>query len=46
MIGELAQHVYSFVGATSQLKLTKETGPAWIEVLQEQQVDAAVLIPL
>jgi len=45
-IGELAPNAYSFVGATSQLKLTKEAGPAWVEVLQEQQVDAAVLIPL
>ena len=46
VIGELAQHVYSFVGATSQLKLTKEAGPAWVGILQEQQVEAAVLIPL
>ena len=45
-IGELAPNAYSFVGATSQLKLTKEVGPIWVEMLQEQQVEAAVLIPL
>jgi D-proline reductase (dithiol) PrdB len=45
-IGELAPNAYSFVGATSQLKLIKEAGPAWVELLQVQQVDAAVLIPL
>jgi D-proline reductase (dithiol) PrdB len=45
-IGELAPNAYSFVGATSQMKLTKEAGPKWVEMLQEQQVEAAVLIPL
>lgn len=45
-IGELTPNAYSFVGATSQLKLTKEVGPIWVKMLQEQQVEAAVLIPL
>jgi hypothetical protein len=44
-IGELAPHAYSFVGATSQLRLLKETGPEWAALLREQAVDAALLVP-
>jgi D-proline reductase (dithiol) PrdB len=46
VIGELAPNVYSFVGATSQMSLIQEAGPVWVDMLKEQQVQAALLIPL
>jgi hypothetical protein len=46
MIGELAPQAYSFVGACAQLPLLKQTGPKWVELLQAQAVDAAVLVPV
>jgi D-proline reductase (dithiol) PrdB len=46
VIGELAPNAYSFVGATSQTSLIQNTGPVWVEMLKEQQVDAVLLIPL
>lgn len=45
-IGELAPTAYSFVGATSQIKLTSQAYPAWIEMLQEQNIETVLLIPL
>ena len=45
-IGELAPLAYSFVGACAQLLLLKRTGPKWVEQLQAQGIDAAVLVPV
>ena len=46
VIGEVAQQAYSFVGACSQMRLLKRTGPEWVKLFQEQQIDAALLIPV
>jgi len=45
-IGELAREAYSFVGACSQRRLLKESGPQWVRLLQEQEIDAALLTPV
>jgi D-proline reductase (dithiol) PrdB len=45
-IGELAREAYSFMGACSQKRLLKESGPQWVRLLQEKQIDAALLIPV
>ena len=45
-IGELAPEAYSFVGACSQKRLLNRTGPEWVKLLQEQKVDAALLVPV
>ena len=46
LIGELVPNAYSFVGATSQPRLTQQAGPDWVEMLHEQHVEAALLVPL
>ncbi len=46
VFAEFAPTVYSFVGATSQLRLQKHEGPAWVELCQAQGVDAMVLVPV
>lgn len=46
IIGALAPQAYSFVGATAQTPLLKESGPQWVEMLRQQQVDAALLVPV
>ncbi|MEM7345304.1 MAG: glycine/sarcosine/betaine reductase selenoprotein B family protein [Chloroflexota bacterium] len=46
IIGELAANAYSFVGATSQMRLLKQAGPAWVELFQKEQIEAAILIPV
>jgi len=46
IIGALAPQAYSFVGATAQRPLLKESGPQWVELLRQQQVDAALLVPV
>ena len=46
IIGELAPEAYSFVGACSQLRLLKQTGPQWVGLLQQQRVDAVLLVPV
>ncbi len=46
IIGELAPQAYSFVGACAQTRLMKHVGPKWAEALQQQQVDAALLVPV
>jgi hypothetical protein len=46
VIGELAPTAYSFVGACSQIRLTRHAGPRWVEMLQEQGIDAALLVPV
>jgi hypothetical protein len=45
-IGELLPNAYSFVGATAQLRLLKQAGPQWVEMLKAQQADAALLVPV
>jgi hypothetical protein len=44
IIGELAEEAYSFVGATSQIRLLKEHAPRWAAHFEEQGVDAAFLV--
>jgi D-proline reductase (dithiol) PrdB len=46
IIGELAPQAYSFVGACAQTRLLKQAGPQWVELLQEQQIDTALLVPV
>lgn len=46
VIGELVPEAYSFVGATSQTRLLKHTGPQWAKMLKQQQIDAALLVPV
>lgn len=42
---ELADHAYSFVGATAQTRLLKESGPEWVERFKQDQLDAVLLVP-
>jgi hypothetical protein len=44
-IGELAPEAYSFVGAAAQTPLLRRTGPQWVSLFLEQQIDAALLVP-
>jgi hypothetical protein len=44
-IGELAPEAYSFVGACAQSRLLKHSGPQWVALLQQQEVDVALLVP-
>ena len=37
---------YSFVGACSQMRLLRKTGPQWVERLQSENIDAAILAPV
>ena len=46
VIGELMPVAYSFVGACAQVRLLKSTGPDWVRMLQEQRVDAVLLVPV
>jgi len=46
VIGALAEDVYSFVGATSQTRLLKHSGPEWLKLFKQKQVDAALLVPV
>ena len=46
VIGELASPIYSFVGACSQKRLITKTGPKWVSIIQELNVDAALLVPV
>ena len=43
VFGELAEDNYSFVGATSQMRLL-QTAPGWIERLKKNEIDAALLV--
>jgi hypothetical protein len=45
-IGELAPVAYSFVGASSQMRLLKQAGPQWVKMFQKQQIDALLLVPV
>lgn len=44
VVGELADDFYSFVGATSQLRLLREFAPVWAERFREKGIDAALLV--
>ena len=46
VIGRLTRQAYSFVGACSQKRLLKQTGPQWIEIFKQQPIDAALLVPV
>jgi D-proline reductase (dithiol) PrdB len=46
VIGELAPNAYSFTGACSQRELKTKTGPRWVELLQGEELDAALLVPV
>lgn len=46
VIGTLAEDAYSFVGATAQTRLLKHSGPEWIKLFKQNQIDAALLVPV
>ncbi len=46
VIGQLMRQAYSFVGACSQKRLLKQTGPQWVEIFKQQPIDAALLVPV
>ena len=46
VIGELARTAYSFIGLTSQIRLTKENAPEWAERVKDECWEAAVLVPV
>lgn len=45
-IGELSPRAYSFVGATSQLRLRDRVAAEWAETLRSDEVDLALLVPV
>ena len=45
-VGKLAPEAYSFVGACSQTRLLKNSGPLWVERFQELGINAALLVPV
>ena len=45
-IGEVAETAYSFVGATSQVRLRRDVAPSWAERLRDDEVDAVLLVPV
>jgi D-proline reductase (dithiol) PrdB len=44
--GELAEETHSFVGACSQTRLLKHTGPQWVGMLKQRAIDIALLVPV
>lgn len=46
VIGALHPVAWSFVGACSQMRLLRRTGPAWVQVWKEAGLDAAILVPV
>lgn len=46
VIGELLPEVYSFVGAAAQRPLLRKRGREWVEMFRQQEVDAALLVPV
>ncbi len=46
VIGEFARTAYSFIGLTSQIRLTKEDAPDWAEKMKAEGWEAAVLVPV
>jgi len=45
-IGSLADMAFSFVGACSQKRLLKTTGPKWVEQLKTMNIDAVFFVPV
>lgn len=45
-IGEVAPTAYSFVGATSQLRLRDKAAPEWAGQLRSEEVDVVLLVPV
>lgn len=46
MIGELHKDAFSFPGATSQMRIIKESGPEWAGMLSDEEVDLVLLVPV
>lgn len=46
VIGEFVRTAYSFIGLTSQIRLTKEDGPEWAQRVKDEGWEAAVLVPV
>lgn len=46
LVGQLTADAYSFVGVCSQTRLLKQAGPAWVDRLREDGVEAALLVPV
>jgi hypothetical protein len=46
LIGELAPVAYSFIGLTSQIRLTREDAPEWATRFRAEGWEAAVLVPV
>ncbi len=45
-IGELADPLYSFPGATSQGRLRKRALPGWVDALHDAEIDVLLLVPV
>lgn len=45
-IGALADTAYAFMGVCSQIRLLKQSGPQWVALLQEKEVEALLLVPV
>lgn len=46
VIGDLHPDAFSFPGATAQMRIVKESGPAWARMLAEEEVDLVLLVPV
>ena len=46
VIGEFARTAYSFIGLTSQIRLSREDAPKWAEKVKQEGWEAAVLVPV
>jgi D-proline reductase (dithiol) PrdB len=46
IIGKLADTAFSFVGACSQMRLIKKTGPKWVTKLKNMNIDAVFMVPV
>ena len=46
VIGDLHPDAFSFPGATAQMRIVKESGPAWARMLVEEEVDLVLLVPV
>ena len=44
--GKLNEDAYSFVGAASQVRILNHVGPRWVEMIKNQGVDVAMMVPL
>ncbi|MBT8166372.1 MAG: hypothetical protein HKO63_00765 [Acidimicrobiia bacterium] len=46
VIGELHTDAFSFPGATSQMRIVKESGPAWAQMIRDEDIDLVLLVPV